>query len=230
MNILEILKTNAEDAKKYIASVLAEKQSTLTFDATPTENSNNPVTSGGLYTTISNLATKADVSSIPKFAISVVDSLPTSGVSDTTVYLLKTGTESQNLYTEYIHVNNVWEELGTQSVDLSGYLKIADAASSYQKKLTFDSAPTANSMNPVTSDGIKKAIDAKTVDLSGYQTKLTFDSTPTANSSNPVTSDGIKKAIDAKTVDLSNYYTKTQVDTAITQAISAIIDGDNKSY
>ena len=67
-------------------------------------------------------------------------------------------------------------------------------------------------------------------DLSGYQTKLTFDRTPTANSSNPVTSDGIKKAIDAKTVHLSNYYTKTQVDTAITNAISAITDGDNKSY
>ena len=66
--------------------------------------------------------------------------------------------------------------------------------------------------------------------LSSYQTKLTFDSTPTANSSNPVTSDGIKKAIDAKTVDLSNYYTKTQVDTAITNAISAITDGDSKSY
>lgn len=63
-----------------------------------------------------------------------------------------------------------------------------------------------------------------------YQDKLTFDTTPTAGSTNPVTSDGIKKAIDAKTVDLSNYYTKTQVDTAITNAISAITDGDNKSY
>ena len=30
----------------------------------------------------------------------------------------------------------------------------------YQKKLTFDSAPKAGSNNPVTSDGIKKAIDA----------------------------------------------------------------------
>lgn len=67
-------------------------------------------------------------------------------------------------------------------------------------------------------------------DLSGYQTKLTFDSTPTANSSNPVTSAGIKAAIDAKTVDLSNYYTKTQVDSAISTAISAIVDGDSKSY
>lgn len=66
--------------------------------------------------------------------------------------------------------------------------------------------------------------------LSSYQTKLTFDSTPTANSSNPVTSAGIKAAIDAKTVDLSNYYTKTQVDSAISTAISAIVDGDSKSY
>lgn len=62
------------------------------------------------------------------------------------------------------------------------------------------------------------------------QDKLTFDTTPTADSENPVTSDGIKKAIDAKTVDLSSYYTKTQVDTAITDAISAITDGDNNSY
>ena len=67
-------------------------------------------------------------------------------------------------------------------------------------------------------------------DLTSKQDKLTFDTTPTANSTNPVTSDGIKKAIDAKTVDLSNYYTKAQVDSAISTAISAIIDGDSKSY
>ena len=40
-----------------------------------------------------------------------------------------------------------------------------------QDKLTFDSTPTANSHNPVTSDGIRKAIDEKTVDLSNYYTK-----------------------------------------------------------
>lgn len=90
------------------------------------------------------------------------------------------------------------------------------ALSTKQEKLVFDTTPTADSQNPVTSDGIKKAIDAKTVDLSNYYTKtqvdttiktiqnsintkqdeLTFDETPTIDSSNPVTSDGIKKAID----------------------------------
>lgn len=66
--------------------------------------------------------------------------------------------------------------------------------------------------------------------LSTKQEKLTFDTTPTKGSTNPVTSDGIKKAIDAKTIDLSNYYTKAQVDSAISTAISAIVDGNNKSY
>ena len=60
-----------------------------------------------------------------------------------------------------------------------------------QNKLTFDSTPTTNSNNPVTSDGVYDALATK-------QDKLTFDSTPTANSNNPVTSQGIKAAIDAK--------------------------------
>lgn len=63
------------------------------------------------------------ISAIPKFSISVVDELPTTDISDTTIYLVKTGESSQNLYTEYIYVNNAWEELGTQSVDLTGYAK-----------------------------------------------------------------------------------------------------------
>ncbi|WP_337521149.1 hypothetical protein [Mitsuokella jalaludinii] len=50
------------------------------------------------------------------------------------------------------------------------YLKKTEL-SGKQDKLTFDSTPTANSHNPVTSDGIRKAIDEKTVDLSNYYTK-----------------------------------------------------------
>lgn len=70
-----------------------------------------------------------------------------------------------------------------QKIDTT-YEKIADASNVHtslqnsinslstgkQDKLTFDSTPISGSSNPVTSDGIKKAIDAKTVDLSGYAT------------------------------------------------------------
>ena len=61
------------------------------------------------------------IGSIPKFSIQVVTALPSSNISPTTVYLLNTGNESDNLYTEYIYVNGKWEYLGKQTVDLSGY-------------------------------------------------------------------------------------------------------------
>ncbi len=68
------------------------------------------------------------ISAIPKFAIQVVQSLPTSNISATTVYLVSTGSETNNLYTEYIYVNNKWEILGTQKLDLSPYVKSTDLA------------------------------------------------------------------------------------------------------
>lgn len=41
--------------KEYIATAISGKQNVLTFDSTPIENSTNPVTSGGVYTAISNI-------------------------------------------------------------------------------------------------------------------------------------------------------------------------------
>lgn len=70
--------------------------------------------------TLSKTEINALVSAIPKFTISVVSSLPTSNISETTVYLVKSGTGG-DLYTEYIRVNNAWEILGSQKVDLTGY-------------------------------------------------------------------------------------------------------------
>ena len=62
------------------------------------------------------------VSAIPKFAIEVVQALPSQDISPTTVYLLTVQSGQQgNMYDEYIHVGNSWELLGTQTVDLSGY-------------------------------------------------------------------------------------------------------------
>lgn len=64
------------------------------------------------------------ISSIPKFNIQPVTTLPTSNISTTTVYLLQTNSETSNLYEEYIYVNNKWELLGTAKVDLSDYSTI----------------------------------------------------------------------------------------------------------
>lgn len=61
------------------------------------------------------------VSAIPKFKVEVVSALPTTGFDTTTVYLVKTGDDGMNLYTEYIRVDNKWEMLGTQKLDLRNY-------------------------------------------------------------------------------------------------------------
>ena len=98
-------------------------------------NSITPLTN---HQSLANYYTKSEVnsqiSSIPKFAIAVVTDLPTSNISNTTIYLKKTGDDTQNLYTEYIYVNSKWEQLGTQKLDLSGYLTKTDASNTYLGK------------------------------------------------------------------------------------------------
>ena len=96
------------------------------YDKNYTQNLFNNV-----YNTLNNYAikntvyTKEEVKnivlSIPKFNILVVNSLPTSNISNTTVYLLRVSNETRNLYEEYIYVNNSWELLGTAKIDLSIY-------------------------------------------------------------------------------------------------------------
>lgn len=88
------------------------------------------------------------LSEIPKFSISVVTSLPTSGISETTIYLVKSGADT-DLYTEYIRVNGAWEILGSQRVDLTGYATetwVVGQLAGYQPKgdyLLADELPTA---------------------------------------------------------------------------------------
>lgn len=64
------------------------------------------------------------ISSIPKFAIKVVAELPTTDISETTVYLVASEGDNQNLYVEYIYVGGTWEKLGEQTLDLSNYPNI----------------------------------------------------------------------------------------------------------
>lgn len=78
----------------------------------------------------------AKISVIPKFNIEIVDSLPTTNISTTTIYLLPLGSQNRNLYYEYIYVNGSWEELGLQTVDLTKYVTYDDMQSAINGKLT----------------------------------------------------------------------------------------------
>lgn len=62
--------------------------------------------------------------------IAVVESLPTTDIKQDTIYLVrKSGTsEQQNVYSEYIYVNNAWEMIGDTQVSLADYVKKTDYA------------------------------------------------------------------------------------------------------
>ena len=53
----------------------------------------------------------------------IVESLPTENISTSTIYLVpSTKPEAENIYDEYIYVNNNWEHIGSTSIDLSDYV------------------------------------------------------------------------------------------------------------
>lgn len=135
--LLGILKINSTAAKTYIANKLSKKQDKLTFDTTPTANSSNPVTSNGIKSALNK---KVDASSLKTVAT----------------------TGSYNDLTNKPTIPTVPTKVSAFTND-AGYLTAHQDLSGYQTKLTFDTTPTANSTNPVTSGGIKTAIDSISV-------------------------------------------------------------------
>lgn len=66
------------------------------------------------------------ITQIPKFKVAVVDDLPESEISASTIYLLKNSNEStNNLYSEYIYVTTgtqgQWEKLGEQTLTIDNF-------------------------------------------------------------------------------------------------------------
>jgi hypothetical protein len=143
------------------------------------------------------------ISAIPKFEIKVVTSLPTVNISLTTVYLVKDTTEGGGLYTEYIYVNGAWEELGSQTVDLSGYVtdeELENMLKSYAT-LTQVSELIADALKPyATDEEVDEAIRVATVNfVTGAQVTM-----------------AINNALNA-------YYTSAQVDAEIAAQIKTAL-------
>lgn len=75
----------------------------------------------------------------------VVDTLPATGATNT-IYLTPSAKSAEkNVKDEYIYVNNAWEKIGSTDIDLSDYLKSAEAANTYQTKLSETQLNAANS-------------------------------------------------------------------------------------
>ena len=133
VNVIETIKVNdsalTPDSNKAVNITVPTKVGDLTNDSGFITKAVNDLTN---YYKKSETYTKTEVDNlvdvIPKFSIAVVNALPTESIQNTTIYLVQSGSNTSNLYTEYIYVNNAWEILGAQEVDLSGYVRKSDIA------------------------------------------------------------------------------------------------------
>lgn len=138
------------------------------------------------------------IGAINTLTIEVVAQLPISDISTTTIYFVGPATGT-NTYDEYVYVNDAWVKIGDTDIDLTDYItnanlttilqsyytkaEINNLLNSYYTKsevnaeldtkqdtLTFDTTPTAGSNNPVTSNGIKNALNS--LDVTALSTKF----------------------------------------------------------
>lgn len=104
----------------------------------------------------------------------IVSTLPENDIDSKKIYLIQnTKSEESNIYIEYIYANGKWEKLGEYkaSVDLSEYLKTADADNKYQAKGNY----ALKSDIPDVSNLATKTEVAEKLDADTYNTdKTTF--------------------------------------------------------
>ena len=62
------------------------------------------------------------IGNINSFDMAVVQTLPTENISNHTIYLVPKTGETNDVYDEYIYINDAWEMIGNTQVDLSNYV------------------------------------------------------------------------------------------------------------
>lgn len=147
-----------------------------------TYNKNAFVTQSEVITAINNA-----IGDVAGFDTQVVQTLPQTGITGT-IYFTPNNHGTNDIYDEYIYVNNAWEKIGSTSVDLTGYVQSNDLASvaitgSYNNLSDTPDIPTktsdlTNDSNFVTSSDLP----SKTSDLTNDSGFITSSSLPTKTS------------------------------------------------
>ena len=204
--------------KTQVDTALAAKQNTLTFDNTPTENSTNPVTSGGIYNALQNvqpdLSNYYDKDEIDDAHLTISAAL--NELHDEKQDLLNFDNSPTQNSTNPVTSGGVYDALQNVQPDLSNYYnktEVDTALANKQNTLTFDSAPTQNSTNPVTSGGVYTALQNVQPDMSNYYDKDDIDegNRVVSTALNRLNNDIIELQSDLD----ANYYTESEVDTAL---------------
>lgn len=77
-----------------------------------------------------NSAIVTAIGNINQFNVAIVSTLPTENIDTHTIYFMSNGSSDDNIYDEWMYINNTWERIGSTSVDLSGYMQTSHPANS----------------------------------------------------------------------------------------------------
>lgn len=101
--------------KPFIPTLISQLDNDSGFVSNTVDNLINYYLKSDVYTKVE---VNELLSGLASLDIKIVPSLPTTGISTTTIYLIK---ETGNSYSQWMYINNAWANIGSTQVDLSDY-------------------------------------------------------------------------------------------------------------
>ena len=106
-----------------------------------------------------NYATKEELNDFSNGMFKIVEELPTTNISKKTFYFVPMASadqENDNLYDEYVYINNKWEHLGVRKINLTDYALKSEIPTK-TSDLTNDSFYTQDDMNTLLQEVFNNA-------------------------------------------------------------------------
>lgn len=148
------------------------------------------------------------ISQVKNASIKVVEELPKTGETSVIYFVLKGNSKEQDIYDEYVYVNEVWEHIGSTDIDLSDYI-----TTEILNKILADYVKT------VTLDNYAKKTDLPTK-VSELENDEKFISSYTET--DPTVPSYVKTITEQNITDWSNKATKKYVDDSLSTALGDV--------
>lgn len=128
----------------------------------------------------------------------VVDSLPTTGIDATKIYIVPAKTTGdKNIKAEYVYTGNP-----ASAYDATKWEKLGEA----QTNIVVDAELNATSTNPIQNKAVKSAVDALNTTVAGKLNKTDYvvDAELSTTSTHPVQNKAVKSAVDSLTSSVNS--------------------------
>lgn len=152
------------------------------------------------------------INAVPEVELyEIVDALPTKDINTNKIYiLLVQSADTNNVYTEYIYIDDEWKELRTfkTNIDLKNVLSKEEAKNTYVTKSLFDNTTSELIENvdyavDATIQFSQVATDAKTIAEAAKNAVATLEGLSDANTSAIVAASVVAK-VEQNTLDIQN--------------------------